>query len=1361
MEEPHANYSNEKDLYRYIKSVERDDSKEGRCELDSHADTIVGGNNCVVLDTTGRTVSVSPFSDEYKSLTDIPIATLATVYENPTSGDIHILILHEALYFGDRLSHTLICPNQLRNHGIIVDDIPRQFDEESTHSIYVPDHDLRIQLELEGIISGFKSRQPSMAELEDINSYIELSSDIEWEPNSIQFEVIEDETTAKTKQKTRSRIEMIISEQSKQQRQIAMACSHHQAICDSYKLVEVETIENDSLATIMAVRRGDPTSEISIENISQKWRIGTETAKRTMKVTTQFGVRSLKFPAQRRFATAMPHLRYPRVNGTFYADTMKGSVKSIRSFNYAHIIGNGKGFSKFYPMVKKNETVQSLDDFVQTHGIMEKLISDGDPCMEESKAWKQSIASYKINQRWTEPYSPWQNRAEIDIRETKRAIKRFTKSTNSPRRLWCFCGELVTAIRSHTATDSPLLSGRCPAEYVLGYTPDISRLIQHGWYDPIWYRDNDGLDKIGRWLGPALRHGGGDGCWILPLSCIPIVRSTIWSITLEEIESTHVVNRIQELDTSIHNTIGDQKINDSEVDAELNSIYPDPDEEWFEDEDVPIYQEPDSMQRKEADEYTHDAFDKYINAQVVLSRGGVAQQATILKRNRNEDGAPIGIANSNPILDSREYVAKFEDGAEQIYLANIIAENLYSQIDQEGRQFQLLKEIIDHEASDKAMDQEQSMYRDKGGNLRNKRTTVGWKLLVEWKDGSTSWAHLKDLKESNPVQVAEYAIANKISLEPAFAWWVPHTIRKKDRIINKVKSKYWKRTHKYGVELPKTVQEALRIDELTGTNFWAKAIEKEMSNNRQAFEFSDDDSIPKGYTEITVHGIFDIKMDLTRKFRLVGDGHKTETPEHSIYSSVVSRDSVRIFFLLAALNDLEVLSADIQNAYLSAPAMEKHWTRAGPEFGTELVGRPCKIVRALYGLKSSGKAFHDYLSMHLRQLGFKSSRADPDVWMKPGTKANGFEYWQYVITYVDDICCAMENPSEFMTLLGKRLTLKPGSVKEPDIYLGADVKKYYIEGSEDPEKARWAISSHTYVKRAIAEVEVELGKVGKKLPTKVKTPLSTGYRPELDLSPELDSARQNYYQGLIGILRWMCELGRIDILMPVSLMSRYLASAREGHLDQLFHVFAYLKAHDRSTMVFDDTLPNFGSSTFLSCDWSDYYPDAQEAIPDKIPAQRGNPVTISCFVDADHAGCRETRRSHTGVIIYVNRAPILWFSKRQNTVESSTYGSEMLAVRIAIEMIEGLRYKLRTFGVTVDGPCNVFCDNNGVVLNTTNPDSKLTKKHASINYHRVREAIAAGTIKVAKEDTKSNLADCLTKLLDGNTLRELISHILW
>ena len=124
------------------------------------------------------------------------------------------------------------------------------------------------------------------------------------------------------------------------------------------------------------------------------------------------------------------------------------------------------------------------------------------------------------------------------------------------------------------------------------------------------------------------------------------------------------------------------------------------------------------------------------------------------------------------------------------------------------------------------------------------------------------------------------------------------------------------------------------------------------------------------------------------------------------------------------------------------------------------------------------------------------------------------------------------------------------------------------------------------------------------------------------------------------------------------------------------------------------------------------------------PEPRGKSVVMSSFVDADHAGCRVTRRSHTGVIIFLNRAPVVWFSKRQNTVEASTFGSEFIAAKIAVELIEGLRYKLRMMGVPLDGPANVFCDNEAVVKNTTQPESTLKKKHNAIAYCRVREAQA-------------------------------------
>jgi hypothetical protein len=152
---------------------------------------------------------------------------------------------------------------------------------------------------------------------------------------------------------------------------------------------------------------------------------------------------------------------------------------------------------------------------------------------------------------------------------------------------------------------------------------------------------------------------------------------------------------------------------------------------------------------------------------------------------------------------------------------------------------------------------------------------------------------------------------------------------------------------------------------------------------------------------------------------------------------------------------------------------------------------------------------------------------------------------------------------------------------------------------------------------------------------------------------------------------------------------------------------------------------------------------------------------MNVFVDADHAGNRVTRRSHTGILIYLNAAPILWYSKAQATVETSTFGSEFVAMRIAIEMIEALRYKLRMFGIPIDGPANVFCDNKSVVTNSTIPDSTLKKKHNSIAYHRVREAVASGTLRIAKVLSKSNNADLLTKPLPGPELRSMIGSIVW
>ena len=149
------------------------------------------------------------------------------------------------------------------------------------------------------------------------------------------------------------------------------------------------------------------------------------------------------------------------------------------------------------------------------------------------------------------------------------------------------------------------------------------------------------------------------------------------------------------------------------------------------------------------------------------------------------------------------------------------------------------------------------------------------------------------------------------------------------------------------------------------------------------------------------------------------------------------------------------------------------------------------------------------------------------------------------------------------------------------------------------------------------------------------------------------------------------------------------------------------------------------------------------------------------FVDADHAGDTISRRSRTGVLIYVNRAPILWMSKKQASIETSTFGSEFSALKMAVEQTMGLRYKLRMMGVPLEGHAHVRVDNMSVVRNTSAPESQLKKKSNSIAYHFVREAAAADIVRIAYEPSETNLADVLTKTQPGTVRKRKMERILY
>jgi hypothetical protein len=256
-------------------------------------------------------------------------------------------------------------------------------------------------------------------------------------------------------------------------------------------------------------------------------------------------------------------------------------------------------------------------------------------------------------------------------------------------------------------------------------------------------------------------------------------------------------------------------------------------------------------------------------------------------------------------------------------------------------------------------------------------------------------------------EVAEYAVSHGIDHEPAFSWWVPNVLKKRDRIISAVNKRYLKRTHKFGIEVPKSVADAMRLDTENGNTLWMDAVALEIASVNVSFKHVDDgEEVPVGYQYIDCHMVFDVKLDgFRRKARMVAGGHMTEAPAVMTYASVVSRESVRIALTLAALNDLQVKASDVMNAYLTAPCEEKIWTILGPEFGGD-AGKKALIVRALYGLKSAGASFSRHLADCMRELGYTSCKADPDIWMKEMVRPeDNFRYYAYILLYVDDVLC--------------------------------------------------------------------------------------------------------------------------------------------------------------------------------------------------------------------------------------------------------------------------------------------------------------------------------------------------------------------
>lgn len=1130
---------------------DEDDSSESRTDMDSHANAPVVGYNAFIVNTTGKTCDVHAFSPDLPPLT-VPLVDAAVKYESPFDGTEHVLVIMNALHVPS-MKHNLIPPFMIREAGIQLKDVPKIHVEDPSvddHAILFPQTGFRIPLSLWGTFSYFPTTKPREEDLLDPNSVFVLTpsrwnphidvyarneeSMLDWEGNlvpprdrshKIVLEEIEDDPMVANSLSVSAledhMVDMCMTPDSEASRVRPMSLGdalEDRASLGDYMMsvgatrvvsddesshgsgseeddassIDWESVE-DSLDDFMASAVSGGPSGVSPQHLSKVWRISHKEAEKTIQQTSQRSVRPQTSVLAKNYGTGDRMLRYKRINTYFFTDTFfatKKGGKSTRGHTCCQLFVTDKGFIYVVPMRRRSDVLQAIKQFTKEIGAPDSLVADmsGEQMSLEVHQFCQEVGT---TLRALEEGTPWANKAELYIGLLKEAVRQDMRDANSPMVLWDYCIERRARIHNLTAKDNFKLHGLNPHTATTGEEGDISSLCQFGWYEWCYFREHTSAfpsqrEVLGRVLGPS-RGEGNEMCqWVLKANGRVVPRRSVRPLHTSEIHNPNEKKHRDAFDELIERrygatlnppkdpvdlvTIGEDEPEDSDRVAEV--------EDAVDSTDQAINQQP--------------VYDKMINAEILLQQGDNLAMGKVKGRSIGDHGKTMGVYHENPILNSIIYDVEFPDGQVKEYAANILAENMLSQVDIDGHSKLLLNQIVDYQKESSAVPMEDKYLVTRSGQRRLRKTTKGWNFLVSWKDGTESWASLFDLKDSYPVELAEFAKARGIQNEPAFAWWVPHTLRRRNAILSAVKARFKKKTHKYGIEIPTSVEYARRLDEVNGNTLWMDALRKEMFNVGVAFEILDDGApAAQGWNLVTGHLIWDVKMDFTRKARWVLDGHKTPDPDGCTYAGVVSRESVRIALTYAALNDLDVFAADIQNAYLQAPSSCQDYVICGPEFGLENVGKVALIHRALYGGKSAGRDFRNHLQSCMDFLGFKSCPEDPDVWMRPAIKSTGAEIYDYVLLYTDDTLVISENAESILrNEIGRYFKLKEESIGPPSLYLGGRLSKIQLSNGV----WAWGFSSSQYVQASVKNVEQFLSKEENrrwKLPKNADTPMAT------------------------------------------------------------------------------------------------------------------------------------------------------------------------------------------------------------------------------------------------------------------------------
>jgi Reverse transcriptase (RNA-dependent DNA polymerase) len=636
-------------------------------------------------------------------------------------------------------------------------------------------------------------------------------------------------------------------------------------------------------------------------------------------------------------------------------------------------------------------------------------------------------------------------------------------------------------------------------------------------------------------------------------------------------------------------------------------------------------------------------------------------------------------------------------------------------------------------------------------------------LKILWSTGEETWEPFKIMKADIPTTVANYVIDKELG-PPFSPTWAKDlmkeiTIRRVTVMQNRRK-KLPKIVN--GVVIPNHIKHALELDEDNGDTLWAESINKERNSlkEHEVFKKWDKAISPReyGYQFVPMQTIFNAKTDGRRKTRIVLMGNVTNADEYDTYADTISTPNVRLIIIITVNNTYTLLGGDVAVAYLNAYTEEKIFVIPNLELGPENTGIVHILNKALYGAKGSANAWWIRLGQHLRDDDFHNSRIDLSFWYKLN---QDYDLYDYLIHHVDDYMNA--GPGALVTFekMASAFTVTGSKTDIPALYLGMNMEPL-------PDGSGISICAKDYITKKIPEIE---DLIGQPL-SRQSTPSIVDWHPEEYVDDEddstiLDASMVKIYQRLLGIGTWLVIICRLDITYAINTLARYTHVAHKKHYRDLIRVFEYLNKTRNLGIAVTENRLEWTRPPGLDAKMKDnmrnmrkYYPDLIDEWDKNWPEPKGKPVKICIFVDADHGHNRKDRRSVTGIIILLNSIPYKWKSHRQTSADAATFGAELTAGRVAIEEAIATIHMLRSIGVPVDGPAEIYIDNSAVISNVTLSGSTLKKKHLSIAYHMMREAQALGLVEIFHIDGENNVADIFTKPVQGPVFHKHVGKLM-